>query len=168
MQGNLVNLRAPRQEDSNSYFRWINDRELVLQNSTYRPISEVEHERWFNNLAQDKNQVLFSIVENEHGYLIGSCSLRHINWIHSNAELQIRIGEKEFHGRGYGAEAITLLLQHGFNDLHLQRIYLEVFSNNTRAISAYEKAGFITEGVKKKAAYINGVFIDILLMAIIQ
>lgn len=168
MRGEYITLRAVLKEDNEAYYKWINDKSLVLNNANYKPISEFEHERWFNNINLNKESVIFSIIENSSQQLIGSCSLRNINHIHRNAELQIRIGEYDFQGKGFGTEAINLLVAHGFNDINLIRIYLHVFCNNNRAIKAYEKCNFHTEGLLRKAAYINGEYLDVMLMSIIN
>lgn len=168
MRSNLISLRSLLKEDSECYFRWINDRDLVLNNAPYKPITQLEHENWFNQIASYKDRVIFSIVENQSGKLIGTCSLRNINLLHRNAELQIRIGESDFHNRGYGTEAVNLLIKHAFSDLNLIRIYLHVFCDNISAIRSYQKCNFQTEGTLRKAAYVNGKYVDVHLMSILN
>lgn len=168
MYGKQIILRSLLEEDSEHYFRWINDRQLVNHNANYKPVSEFEHEKWFNTVNFSQDTKTFSIVENKHFKLIGSCSLRAINHIHRNAELQIRIGEYDFQNKGLGTEAINLLVDFGFNDLNLKRIYLHVFSDNFPAIRAYEKCDFQYEGLLRKAAFINGKYIDINIMSVIN
>jgi RimJ/RimL family protein N-acetyltransferase len=63
---------------------------------------------------------------------------------------------------------VRLLVKHGFETLNLNRIYLQVFANNPRAIRAYEKAGFIHEGRKRQAEFRDGQYIDVLLMSILR
>ena len=77
-------------------------------------------------------------------------------------------GEASFQNKGYGSDAVRLLVSHGFNNLNLKRIFLHVFCTNTRAIKAYLKCGFQIEGVLKKAAFIAGEYIDVNSMAIIN
>lgn len=168
LSGQLVSLRTPIMMDSQHYFKWINDRELVLLNADYKPVSLEDHERWFNHLSMRSDVVTFSIIENNTNTLIGSCSLRNINAVHKNAELQIRIGEYAYHNKGYGSESVRLLVEYAFNELNLKRVYLYVFNTNRRAIRAYEKCNFHIEGLLKKAAFINGDFVDINVMAIIN
>ena len=59
-------------------------------------------------------------------------------------------------------------LEFGFDDLNLHRIYLSVFKNNERAISAYRKCGFAEEGVMREAAFIDGQWLDVALMGLIN
>lgn len=121
------------------------------------------------SVPPDRSDALSFIIEKaDTKKAIGSCQLLNINWIHRNAELQIRIGEGGFQGKGYGSEAVRLLVDFGFKDLHLHRIYLHVFSSNARAIKAYEKCGFEREGVLREAAYIDGGFVDVVAMAILR
>lgn len=168
MRGKLVSLRPMIQDDSDRYFKWINNKELVLKNADFKPVSRADHDHWFNTVAEHPNVHTFSIVENQQNQLIGSCSLRNINLHHKNAELQIRIGEMDYHGRGFGTEAVALLVNYGFNELNLKRIYLHVFCHNTAAIRAYEKCQFQSEGVLRQAAFIDGRFIDVKVMALLS
>jgi RimJ/RimL family protein N-acetyltransferase len=168
MRGSLVTLRTVLAEDSDYYYQWINNKELVLLNSDFKPVSREEHDRWFTSLNDQQHLALFSIVTNQEQQLIGSCSLRNINSHHKNAELQIRIGDFDYHNRGYGSDAIKLLVQYGFSKLNLHRIYLYVFADNLKAIKAYKKCNFRIEGELEEAACINGKFINLILMAIIK
>lgn len=161
-----VILRELRYEDSDKYFKWINDRELVLHNSSYKPVSQHEHNKWFDSVSMSKDILIFSILNNSD--LIGSCSLRNIDEKNKTAELQIRIGEKNFQNKGIGKLCVKNLLRFGFNDLNINRIYLNVFSTNLRAINVYKKCGFQEEGVLRESIYLNGNFIDVILMSVLK
>ncbi len=75
------------------------------------------------------------------------------------------IGDKSFWNQGYGTESVCLLVQHGFDSLNLNRIFLHVFETNPRAIRAYEKAGFKLEGRERQAEFKDGRYIDVLRMS---
>jgi RimJ/RimL family protein N-acetyltransferase len=79
----------------------------------------------------------------------------------------ITIGERDAWGRGLGTEATQLMLQHAFERLGLHRVGLAVFSYNTRAIRAYEKAGFRVEGRLREAIQRQGEFFDEVQMGIL-
>lgn len=166
MLTNRIRLRPINKSDSSLLYNWITDRSLVLYNSSFYPVTEKDHEAWIKRMMTKRQDLVIFIVEElKTGCAIGSCQLFNINWIHRNAELQIRIGENSYLNKGFGSEAVRLLTTFGFNDLNLHRIYLHVFSSNERAIVAYKKCGFNMEGVLKEAAFIDGNWIDILLMA---
>ena len=169
MQSERVCLRPLRKSDAGLLYEWITDRELVLLNSAFHPVSEVDHEAWVAAmLTRRSDLVVFVIEEQSTATVIGTCQLLNINWSHRNAELQIRIGDAASLGRGLGTEAVRLLCEFGFADLNLHRIYLHVFATITRAITAYEKAGFAREGLLREAAHIDGQWVDVVPMGLIR
>jgi RimJ/RimL family protein N-acetyltransferase len=149
-------------------FRWINDRSEVLWNAPYRPVTEAQHAEWFETIQRRKNAVTFGIRLLDTQSLIGSCQLHSINDIHRSGELQIRLGESEDRGHGYGTEAVQLLLDFAFKDLNLRRVYVHVLATNGRALRLYEKVGFLHEGTLREAAHIDGRYVDIVLLGILR
>ena len=102
-------------------FEWINNKELIEFNSYYKEIDREDHNKWFDRIRQDQTVSIFAI-ELDNGDFIGSCQLHSIHPVYRNAELQIRIGETQEHGKSYGTKACKLLLKHGFEELDLKRI----------------------------------------------
>lgn len=169
MDNKLVTLRPLRKSDSVLFYKWITNKELVLFNAAYKPISEYDHEKWFDSVMQKRaDLVLFVIEDNATNNVIGSCQLMHIDLLHRNAELQIRIGETASHSKGLGSDAVKQLVDFGFKHLNLHRIYLHVFADNERAIKAYSKSGFTIEGSLREAAFINGKYVDVVIMSILN
>lgn len=154
--------------DAPALFNWINDRDLVLFNAPFRPVHEPSHREWVKGLAQRRDLVAFAIRMKKGGALIGMCQLTGINPVSRSADLQIRIGVAGARGKGLGLEAVRLLLAFGFRDLNLHRISLQVFATNTRAIKTYEAAGFRHEGTLRDAAFIDGRFVDVQVMAALE
>lgn len=146
-------------------FRWINDPETVRFNAPFKPVHDTQHAAWLASLADRRDAVIFGIRLTRGDKLIGSCQLQAIDRVHASAELQIRIGESNARGRGYGVEAISHLVEFAFRDLNLHRVWLQVFATNARAVSAYEKAGFEREAVMRDGAFIDGRFVDVIVMA---
>jgi RimJ/RimL family protein N-acetyltransferase len=153
--------------DAPTLFEWINDRDLVLFNSAYRPTHETSHLDWMRGVANRKDLVVFAVRTVPGKRLIGVCQLTGIDAVHRRADLQIRMGDDRTRGRGLGLEAVRQLLAYGFDDLNLHRIALQVFATNTRAITTYERAGFRREGTLKDAMFLDGQFVDVLSMAIL-
>ena len=154
--------------DAPILFEWINDRDLVLFNAAYRPTHEAAHLAWVRSLADRRDLVAFAIRTVPGKRLIGVCQLTGIDPIHRRADLQIRMGDDRTRGRGLGLEAVRLLLAFGFGDLNLHRISLQVFATNARAIKTYERAGFRHEGRLRDAMFLDGRFVDVLAMAILD
>lgn len=167
LTGEKVYLRALENEDSQKYYEWINDRDLVQFSGIYRPVPENSHNAWIKNISENTSIIVFSIVRKTDDLLIGTCSLRNIDYVARSAELQIRLGCLDERGKGFGKDSISLLLKHGFDDLNLNRIYLHVFDSNKIAISVYKKSGFVEEGTLRQAQFINGRYVDIKVMSIL-
>lgn len=162
-----VNLRPIRHEDSALLYEWITDRDLVILNSSYWPVSQGDHEAWVESRLTRRSDLVVFVVEDEARKPIGTCQLVGINWVHRSAELQIRIAPGA-QDRGLGTLAIASLCDFGFKDLGLHRISLSVWATNRRAIRAYEKAGFRREGLLSQAAFVDGRFEDVIVMGLIN
>ncbi len=163
-----VTLTPVTDDDLPVMLGWINDREQVIFNAPYKPVSLRSHQEWFESTQRRSDMYLFAIRLSETSELIGTCQLHGINMVHRSAELQIRLGNVAERGKGYGTDAVQLLLEFAFKDLNMHRVFLHVFSSNSTAIRAYEKAGFKREGILRAAAYINGEYVDVLVMGILQ
>jgi len=160
-----VRLVALKEADAEPMFQWINDRELVLHSAPFKPVSETQHRAWFKQVQQREDVAIFGIRLRGSDRLIGYCQLREIDPVHRSAELQIRLGAKDAWGKGYGTDAVNRLLGFAFKDKNLHRVYLHVLSSNTAAVRIYRKAGFTREALMKEAAYIDGRYVDVLLIA---
>jgi RimJ/RimL family protein N-acetyltransferase len=149
-------------------FGWINDRKEVLLNAPYAPVHESRHHEWFEAILNAGDVVVFGMRLLETDKLIGTCQLLRIDRVHRTAELQIRIGDVAERGHGYGTEAVAMLVAFAFKDLNLHRVSLHVFATNERAIHAYEKAGFVREGVLRQAVHVDGRYVDLVVMGILR
>jgi len=164
-----VALRPVRVADSDALFHWINNRVLVSLSAAFRPVTRAQHDTWFAGiLAADATRSFFMIERSSDGLAVGSCQLLSIHPVHRSAILQIRLGESFARDQGYGTEAVMQLVRFGFDRLGLHRIGLEVFATNMRAMRAYEKAGFVVEGRLQEAAWIEGKFVDIICMGLLN
>jgi RimJ/RimL family protein N-acetyltransferase len=168
LNGKDIYLSAVEESDLDKLAKWINDRDTVHHNTYYRPVSSFQQDKWFESVMNSDTTHLFAIRKNEDNKLIGTCQICEINFIDRNAELRIRIGEESERGKSYGTQASELLIDFAFSDLNLNRIYLFVFADNEPAIKSYEKLKFIKEGTLKKHAYINGKYVDVIVMGIIR
>lgn len=168
LRGEHVELAAVRDADRERLWEWINDREEMIHNASYSPVHERDHVDWFDAIRNRPDVVIFAIRAIADDELIGSCQLLNINPRHLTADLQIRIGATDQRGKGYGTEAVQMLLAHAFRDLGLERVQLHVFATNHRAIRTYEKAGLRREGILRSAAYIDGERCDLVVMGILR
>jgi RimJ/RimL family protein N-acetyltransferase len=102
------------------------------------------------------------------GCCIGGIRLHQISQQDRRARLAVGIFDRRFWSHGYGSEAIHLLLGYAFSEMRLHRIGLRVLAYNTRAIRAYEKCGFVQEGVERESAFVNGAWHDDIMMSVLD
>jgi RimJ/RimL family protein N-acetyltransferase len=130
------------------------------------PISLEEMEEWVKGTwkaRKDHKHHFFAIEHIETQQLIGVCGLMDIAKVNRKAELMIVIYENRFQEKGYGTEALYLILEFGFNQLNLHRIMLFTHDINTRAQRVYEKIGFKPGGRRRQASFLEGSYRDLLL-----
>jgi RimJ/RimL family protein N-acetyltransferase len=169
--GKRIRLRAIEREDVKKFHEWVNDPEVTQGLQMYLPLSMKEEEDWFERMTKgDRHEKPFAIDvrKGKAWKLIGNCGTFSISLTNRSCELGIMIGEKSEWNKGYGAEAMTLLLKHGFETLNLNRIFLRVYEENVRAVRSYEKAGFVLEGRQRQAVYKHGKYEDVLFMSVLR
>jgi len=166
IRGERVLLRALQPEDYPRLTVFKNDIEFELLGGgdPPRPRTLAEITEFFDNMAKDKSGVNFAIEVD--GVFIGDCGLFHINQRSGTAELGIGIGDRSYQGKGYGREALTLLVDYGFRLLNLRKIWLETGADNERAIRSYQAVGFVLEGRQRAHVWSNGRYVDLVLMAL--
>jgi RimJ/RimL family protein N-acetyltransferase len=102
------------------------------------------------------------------GVIIGDCGLTHFSTDHRHCMLGISIGDKDYWGKGYGEDVMTVLLDYVFDHLNMHRVHLGVFSTNPRAQRLYRKLGFVDEGADREAVFKDGRYIDNIRMSILD
>lgn len=169
--GDRIRLRAPERSDLPDFVTWLNDPEVRQELAHFRPFSQVEEDRWFENMLEspgEEHPMVIEIADGDSWHPIGNCSFIGFDWRIRAAEVGIFIGDKSSWNQGYGTEAMNLLVKHGFETLNLNRISLRVYETNQRAIRCYKKVGFALEGRLRQSEYRDGKYIDVLLMSLLR
>ena len=166
-----VRLRAVERDDLPRFVEWLNDPEVRQGLMIHLPLSMESEEEWFEGILKRsayEQPLVIEVRQEEKWQPVGNLGFFNIDWRCRSAEVGIFIGDKIFWNRGYGTEAMRLALKHGFETLNLNRIMLDVYETNPRAIRSYEKAGFVHEGRKRQAMFKNGRYFDILIMSMLR
>lgn len=111
------------------------------------------------------SQVFFAVDVD--GRPVGGVSLWGIDLHNRRAHLGITIAA-EARGKGYGTDAILVLLRYAFRDRGLHRVQLEVLADNSQALAAYRRAGFVEEGRTRQDAWVDGRFVDQVVMGVLR
>lgn len=131
--GERVYLSPINVEDVEKYTEWVNDLDVTINLIIAPNVYSLEKEREAL-IRLNKEGYNFAIVTLDKDELIGNCGLIDVNLIHRTAEAGIFIGNKNYWNKGYGTEAMNLLLDYGFNLLNLNNIMLRVYSFNKSLI----------------------------------
>jgi RimJ/RimL family protein N-acetyltransferase len=169
--GERVRLRAVERSDLPKFVEWLNDPDVREGVSMLLPLSHAVEENWFDDMLKSpvsEHPLVIEIKLGDEWIAVGVCGFHNIDTRVRAAEVGIFIGEKKYWNQGYGTEVMQLLLRHGFQTLNLNRIALLVFETNPGAIRAYEKAGFVREGIQREAMYKNGCYIDVIGMSVLR
>ncbi|AXX93545.1 GNAT family N-acetyltransferase [Malaciobacter molluscorum LMG 25693] len=170
LESNNIYLRALCLEDAETnYVNWLNDKEVCKFNAHHRFVNTKEKTiEYISRINSSKDCLVLAICCKEDNIHIGNVSIQSINYIDSNAEFAIVMGETNYQGKGFAYEASKLIINHAFNSLNLHRIYCGTSSENISMQKLAIKLGMKEEGTLKQAIFKNGQYIDIKLYGIIN
>lgn len=157
MKGDLVYLR-----------RWLEDAEIRGLIGEVAPMSEADSEKFLEKVRADTQRAWFMVVVRENNRVIGEAGLLRMDHVWHTTDISVIIWEREEWGKGYGTEAMLLLLHHAFGHLKFHRVAIGVVGFNERALRFWANLGFKREGVQRDGYYYNGRYHDFVLMSILE
>jgi RimJ/RimL family protein N-acetyltransferase len=172
-RGELVRLAAEDPETAGKAFSdWARDTEYtrLLDNEPSRLWSVKKIQSWIErDLEKGYPSGYFYVIRTlAEDRLIGFLNLFGLSWMHGDTWLGIGLGEREYWGKGYGTDAVRVILRYAFTELNLRRVTLGVFAYNPRAIKSYEKAGFKVEGRLRQYIVREGQRNDMIVMGVVR
>lgn len=148
----VVSLRCLNEKDAQLMLEWMHDEAVVSKlQKPFRNMTIEDALKFIGSASYelvDGNSLHYAIVNEQDEYL-GSISLKNLDLKAKNAEYAVAM-RSGFHGQGIGTQATKLLLEKAFNELNLERVYLNVLSVNSHARHMYERCGFQYEGCFRK------------------
>lgn len=120
------------------------------------PLTEEQAKAWVENIA---SHPAAWVIEHQ-GRAIGEILLDNFVEADQRASLIVGILDKASLGKGLGTESIRAIAEFAFDVLKLHKLSTRVLAFNTRAIRAYERVGFVREGLERESALIGGTWHD--------
>ncbi|MPN46286.1 hypothetical protein SDC9_193871 [bioreactor metagenome] len=148
----------------------MNDENILLNLFTQItfPTNAEKEEAWIDSFSPDSLcEYILAVQRNDTGKVIGGIEINNLDLKNSNCIIAIYM-HPEYLGRGIGTQAINLLLDLLFDRFSLNKIKLNVFDFNERAIKSYKKAGFVKEGVLRQELFTMNKYHDIIMMSILK
>ncbi|MBS4537037.1 GNAT family N-acetyltransferase [Clostridium sp. D2Q-11] len=168
--GNKIKLREYTKDDVKKAQRYMNDPEvrgLLTPGIPYLYTLEDE-EKWYASQSATNDTYSFAIETLEEGKYIGGCGINKVDWKNSTVTIGIFIGDKDYWGKGYGTDAMEVLIKFIFKEMNINKIKLNVFSFNERAQKSYEKCGFKVEGILRQEIFRDGEYHDDIIMSLLR
>lgn len=163
-----VYIRRLEKTDLRQTLKWINEPELMTIMGFKGPKNKAEQDEWFLELNKYDTKVVFAICLNKGNKHIGNVSLYSIDLINRNAGLSVFIADQNNRHKGYGTEALKLLLDYAFNHINLIRVYLKTSADYTGAVKMYQSLGFKKEGIMRCHEFRNGEYINKIIFGLLK
>jgi [ribosomal protein S5]-alanine N-acetyltransferase len=167
--GDRIYLRQLEPVDvQGPYLAWVNDYEVTrfLETGSY-PQSE-DALAAYVSVTSGPDNIFLAIVEKGTEVHVGNVKLGPIHRVHRRADMGIMIGDKTRWDRGYGREAVALIVAYGFDRLNLIKIGLGVYADHDHAVRLYESLGFRVEGRLRQHLFRDGAYHDKLVMGVLR
>ena len=165
-----LNLRRLSNEDEEEIFFLRSDKEM-LQFLDRDPAQSIEEARqWIGTINEgiDGNQyIAWAIALRNDPALIGTITFWNIKKEHYRAEIGYAL-HPLCQGRGLMQEAMTVVLDYGFNTIKLHSVEANVNPNNARSIQLLERNGFVRGAYHREDYYYNGRFLDSAIYSLIN
>ncbi len=152
-RGERVLLREKRLGDAPNDYRWRSQAELTRYDAAH-PLTM----SYQDYLALYREEILYPnqhrrtfAIEDLQGRHIGNIMYYNVDAFRQEAELGITIGDQQSWGRGYGTEAVRLMVEHLIGRMGIRRVYLKTLSWNRRAQRCFQKAGFVECGRRERS-----------------
>jgi RimJ/RimL family protein N-acetyltransferase len=170
LEGTVIDLTPLSESDiSDRYVEWLNDPVVCRDNSHGTVRNTLARTTGYVQSVQGSETTkAFAIRLKTTGVHVGNVSIQKIDPLNRSAELAILIGETDAWGQGVGTDAYRLLIDYGFKDLSLNRIYSGQTARNTAMIRVCEKVGMTKEALLRQAMFKDGEYLDVVVYALLR
>ncbi len=168
IHGEQIALRLIEEDDLTLLARWYNN--VQLPPIFYRRplVSDFGQKNWYDALISDPTRMQFTVVQLADSFPVGSVGLQRIDYRNQNAEVVPLVADPSKDFSEFAADAIKVMINYAFRDLNLQRLFIELTNSHQDARHTATEIGFKAEGIYRKAAFTNGEYEDVHLLAVLR
>ncbi len=172
IKGKKVGLRPVEKEDLLILRDWRNISEFRKNFREVRELSLADQEVWFNNLQKTKHiNFMFTIIDLTTQKPIGAAGLLYINWIIRSADFSFYIGDKEKYiaHDNVSKEAVKLLIDYGFKNLNLHKIWMELYEYDSKKINFFiNEFNFKKDALLRDNCFEDGRYWDSIIISLLN
>ena len=168
---NNIGLRAVEKKDLEILKDWRNIPSFRKNFREVRELNMLSQEKWYEKLNLSTNDFMFTIVDLSTNEVIGACGLLYINWIIRSADFSFYIGKDELYidEQGYAEESAKLLIEYGFNQLNLHKIWMELYEFDKLKINFFkDKFLFKEDGILRDNCFEDGKYWNSLIISLLN
>ena len=167
IRGRNVILREQRSDDAKYYAYWFNDSKVMFQCGFTDPTNEEAEKKTIVKNYDSDDSIWYTITDFD-GNIVGETGLLRMWPVWHCTDLSIIIPDPEMQHKGYGSEAIRIMLDMAFRQYDMNRVAIGVVGQNTEALAFYKKVGFKQEGIQEQGYYYNDEYSDFIMMRILR
>ena len=169
IDGKSVSLRPMRADELEQFHAWVNNPDILpYWYGRTKSLEEIKADYTSDYFTDNDPYTGRCFTIEREQVPIGMICYNRIDRDNRNVELDMLIGDKKFWNKGFGSDALLAFIRYLFSIFPLNRIWLGTYSYNQRALRAYEKVGFKREGILREDAYIDGKFVDSVVLSILR
>jgi hypothetical protein len=171
ISGNKIGLRAIERSDLTLLKKWRNNPALRKNFREVRELNDFNQEIWFDKTCRSSNDFMFIIVRLDDNEPLGAAGLLYINWINRSADFSFYIGfqDKYIDDDGYALEATKLLIDYGFNNLNLNKIWMELYEFDTKKNNFFQNHfNFKHDALLRQNCFEDGRFWDSFIISLLK
>lgn len=162
LYGKITGLRALEREDLKLLRDWRNNPTFRRNFREHRELNLTNQESWFNRTTSNPNDFMFLIESLDKHEPLGACGLLYTNWLIRSSDFSFYIGHDNLYiDQNYAFDAARTLIKYAFNDLNLNKIWMELYEFDTLKIDFFvQKFGFKVDGKLRQNAFTDGRYWD--------
>jgi len=167
IRGTNIILREQREEDAEFFVFWFNQPEIMFKCGFEKTVDEEKIKKDINIYHKQEDSLWFTITDLD-GNIIGETGLLRMFPAWHCTDLSIIIPDPKMQHKGYGTEAIRMMIDMAFSQYEMNRISIGVVGLNTNALAFYNKMGFKQEGIQEQGYFYNNEYSDFIMMRILR
>jgi RimJ/RimL family protein N-acetyltransferase len=171
IEGKNVGLRAIESDDLQQLRDWRNLTSFRRNFREHKELNMINQNKWFDKVSSSANDYMFIIQSLKSEERLGACGLLYINWITRSADFSFYIGhdERYIDNSNLSLEAAELLISYGFNNLHLNKIWMELYEFDSKKIDFFSnKMGFKVDGRLRSNCFEDGRYYDSFILSLLR